>query len=98
MYASSMDQECHVVNHGVAAWCCSFCVVVITRRNIRKKYGIAQDTAMDWLGDALLSYLCGPCAMAQELRVVEKKDWDWVGAIMNGNGIKVQTDVKLMRD
>ena len=80
--ASSVDQDCALVNHCLPVWCCGWFALLAMRHNLRVKAGVGSDTIMEWVGDGLTTYCCGSCAMCQQLRSVEKKDWDFVGKFL----------------
>eukprot|EP00027_Filamoeba_sp_ATCC50430_P008300 CAMPEP_0168560480 /NCGR_PEP_ID=MMETSP0413-20121227/11083_1 /TAXON_ID=136452 /ORGANISM="Filamoeba nolandi, Strain NC-AS-23-1" /LENGTH=72 /DNA_ID=CAMNT_0008591785 /DNA_START=302 /DNA_END=520 /DNA_ORIENTATION=- len=69
-----------------------------TRYNLRAKYGIGGKTTNELIGDFICVYCCGPCTFCQELRAVEKKDWDFVGAVRGGKKIEVMVPFKMLRD
>jgi len=97
LYAASLDQDCALINHLLPSWCCGYCVAIVLRRNIRKKYGIGQDDVMNWIGDWACFYCCGYCSFGQILRAVEIKDWDWISDVKAG-GVRVKVDpFKMLR-
>lgn len=80
LFASSMDQNCAVVNHCCLA--CEFpgCVRILTRHNLRKKYQIGNS---GWCGDIFMSCFCPYCTEMQMARAVARGGWDWTENISN---------------
>jgi len=78
LYAKTLNQECHIVNHCLPAWILSICVATIVRHNVRLAAEVGTDDLMSWVGDCCCLYFCSLCAMAQLLRAVKKEDWDSV--------------------
>eukprot|EP01091_Cochliopodium_minus_P007558 TRINITY_DN17445_c0_g1_i1.p1 TRINITY_DN17445_c0_g1~~TRINITY_DN17445_c0_g1_i1.p1 ORF type:complete len:149 (-),score=9.09 TRINITY_DN17445_c0_g1_i1:82-528(-) len=81
LFASSVQQECKVINHCVSACVCFPCVAVWTRHNLRRQIGIGGNDCMNWCGDILCILFCGPCSICQMCRAFETKSWDCFRAI-----------------
>jgi len=93
LYAHSLGQECALVNHVFPMVCLGFCATVALRHNIRVKHGKGPkpgDTS-GLIGDLVMMYLCGPCAMCQILRAVDNDSWDWIKHL-ESKGIKTMEE------
>lgn len=88
LWSKTLNQECHIVNHCLPAWILGCIVSPIVRHNLRLAANVGSDDTMNWVGDFLCAWCCGPCAAAQMLRTTDKPDWDSIGDIM-GNGVRV---------
>merc|ERR1712232_625378 len=86
LYAHSLQQDCAYVNHCVIAFFLGWCAASWTRHNLRVTNGIgrmAGDTN-GLIGDFVLTAFCGPCALGQMLRSVDRSTWDWQMAMNAG--------------
>mmetsp|Transcript_32704 Transcript_32704/g.44921 ORF Transcript_32704/g.44921 Transcript_32704/m.44921 type:complete len:152 (-) Transcript_32704:64-519(-) len=94
-YASSLDQECALINHCLLV-CCNVWGVcsIIARHNVRAKVGAGPDPddTMGWVGDCVMVWFCCPCAFCQELRAVKKEDWDWLAQIGGAGTIPISVN------
>lgn len=78
LFASSMNQDCAIVNHCFIAYTFPVCTTILTRHNVRKKLGIGNS---GWLGDICMVCFCPICATLQMYRALPTEAWDWTTTV-----------------
>jgi len=92
LFAYSVKQDCALVNHCLPACCLGLCTAIATRHNLRTHIKVGDTTStMGWIGDCLIVWCCGCCALAQMVRAVPKDAWDWFPH-WTGGGNKISVD------
>lgn len=89
LYATSLKQECAIINHCCCYMCFPICIMACTRQNIRKHLRIGDEGC---IGDLCMVLVCPCCAQMQMQRAVPDEGWDWT----KGNITMMQCPFKLM--
>jgi len=79
LFATSVRQDCAVLNHCLPMYIFAPCMEVCMRHNLRRQRKVGETGSAGWIGDCCLLYWCGPCAVCQMIRSVPVEGWDWYG-------------------
>ena len=86
VYAAAQDQQCAWLNHAlilltpiipIIGIVFSLAIYTAVRFNLRKKHSIGDTSGCSPFD--CLTIFCAPCFGCQELRSLNKEDWDWYG-------------------
>lgn len=78
LYASSVDQQCALVNHCLP-WSCAPCMLCFMRHNFRTRWSIGPQDVHGWVGDIFFGWLVPWFMGCQILRGSEPNAYDWCG-------------------
>jgi hypothetical protein len=74
LYASSLEEECHIIPHCAMACFCIWATLALTRHNTRRKIGVSGNLC----GDIVCTWLCGCCSLLQVIRASSVDDWNYL--------------------